>query len=72
MEKRLIELNNVKDKVRIMKNKGKVNQIKGGKVYINDDLPVIEREKQNQIRRRTKGEKEGGKEVKIGYNRVTM
>ncbi|KAF2891305.1 hypothetical protein ILUMI_14868 [Ignelater luminosus] len=66
----LTELKNLEDKATIMKNKAKLKQIKKGKVYINDDLSVIEREKQKQIRRKANKEKGNGKDVKIGYNKV--
>ncbi|KAF2887776.1 hypothetical protein ILUMI_18397 [Ignelater luminosus] len=39
----LIELKNLEDHATIMKNKAKLKQIKKVKVYINDDLSVIER-----------------------------
>ncbi|KAF2892012.1 hypothetical protein ILUMI_14161 [Ignelater luminosus] len=50
----------------------KLKQIKKAKVYINDDLSVIEREKQKQIRRKANEETGNRKDVKIGYNRVII
>ncbi|KAF2879416.1 hypothetical protein ILUMI_26758 [Ignelater luminosus] len=68
----LIELKNLEDKATIMKNKSKLKQIKEAKVYINDDLSIIEREKQKQIRRKANKEKGNGKDVKIGYDKVII
>ncbi|KAF2887650.1 hypothetical protein ILUMI_18523, partial [Ignelater luminosus] len=56
----------------IMKKKAKLKQIKERKVYINDDLSPIEREKQKQIGRKTNEEKGNGKDVNIGYNKVII
>ncbi|KAF2895613.1 hypothetical protein ILUMI_10562 [Ignelater luminosus] len=55
-----------------MKNKAKLKQIKEAKVYINDDLSVIEREKQKQIKKKANEEKGNGKDIKIGYNKVIV
>ncbi|KAF2885367.1 hypothetical protein ILUMI_20836 [Ignelater luminosus] len=68
----LIELKNLEDTATIMKNKARLKQIKEAKVYINNDLSVIEREKQKQIKRKANEEKGNGKDVKIGYNKVII
>jgi hypothetical protein len=68
----LIELENEEDKEKIMKNKYKLKNIKNEKIYINDDTTKKEREKDKQMRKFAREEKDKGKEVKIGYNRVTI
>lgn len=68
----VIELENEIDKQEIMANKAKLKNIREEKVFINEDMTKKEREKQKLIRLFAKSEKEKGKEVKIGYNKVIV
>ncbi|KAF2879886.1 hypothetical protein ILUMI_26281 [Ignelater luminosus] len=54
-----------------MKNKVKPKKVKDEKIYMTHDLTASEREKQKQIREAQEEEKIG-KDVKIGYNKVTI
>uniref|UniRef100_A0A6P7G1T5 Tropomyosin beta chain-like n=1 Tax=Diabrotica virgifera virgifera TaxID=50390 RepID=A0A6P7G1T5_DIAVI len=60
----LIELENATDKEEIMKNKGKLRDIKGKEIYINDDMDKNERMIQGKIRTKAKEAKLEGKNVK--------
>lgn len=62
-----IRLTNFNDKMKIMRNKG---ILKGKKIYIDDDLTKNEGEIQKKLRTRAKEEKEKGKKVKVGYNKI--
>lgn len=55
-----------------MQNKKNLKNIKGNRIFINDDLTQKEREKQKQIRSFAKSEIDKGKEVKIGYSKITI
>lgn len=68
----LIELADLKEKEEIMKNKHRLKNLRGQRVYINDDLTEGEREVQKQIRLRAREERGGGKKVKVGYNRLII
>ncbi|KAK4882617.1 hypothetical protein RN001_005936 [Aquatica leii] len=68
----LVKLENGKDKEKIMNNKTKLGKIPTEKIYINDDLTKKEREKQNQLREKAAEEKKHGKNVKLGYNKITI
>lgn len=67
----LIELNHSKDKENIMKNKSKLKNVSGS-VYINEDQTRRERERSKILREIARTEKEKGKTVKIGYNKITI
>lgn len=68
----LIELNDGNDKEKIMKNKQKLKSIKEERIYINHDLTKKEREIRNLISDKAKIEKQNGKEVKVGYKKLTI
>jgi predicted RNase H-like nuclease (RuvC/YqgF family) len=68
----LIELEKEEDKENIMKNKYKLKYKENDKIYINNDETKKERERGRQIRKMAKEEKNKGKEVKTGYNKVTI
>ncbi|KAK4885816.1 hypothetical protein RN001_002087 [Aquatica leii] len=68
----LVKLENGKDKEKIMINKTKLGKIPNEKISINDDLTKKEREKQNQLRKKAAEEKKHGKNVKLGYNKITI
>lgn len=68
----IIELENSEDKKMVMIHKSKLRNIPGQRIFINNDMTKGEREKQKQIRLFAKCERQKGKEVKIGYNKVTV
>lgn len=68
----LIQLNNGDDKQAVMNNKYKLKYKRNEKIFLNNDMTKQERIVQRQIRKLAKDEKEKGKEVKIGYNKVTI
>lgn len=55
-----------------MKNKHKLKNLKGEKIFINEDLTIDERRKQNKIRNMAKTFMEEGKKVKLGYNKIIV
>lgn len=68
----IIELESEEDKEKVMKNKNKLRNLTEQKIYINNDETIIEREKNREIRNFAKMERNKGKNVKIGYNKVTV
>jgi len=56
-------------KRKVMENKSK---LKGGRIFIENDLTWQERKTQEKINKWTKEEREKGKEVKIGFARVRI
>lgn len=68
----LIELADMEDKKIIMENKSKLRQVKDRSVFINNDLSMGEREIQKQINRKMKEEREKGKTVRRGFNKLTI
>lgn len=68
----LLELEDEKEKEKIMKSKYKLKNMGDGRIYINDDLTENERRKQKQIREIARDQKSKGKEVKIGYNKIII
>lgn len=68
----LIELENEEAKELVMKNKNKLKYSKDEKIYINQDMTKEEREKAKIIRRVAQQEKDKGKNVKIGYNKLNI
>jgi hypothetical protein len=68
----LIELRNAQEKELIMANKYKLKKLKNERIYINQDMTRMEREKAKEIRKVAKQEMEKGKQVKVGYNKVTI
>ncbi|CAG9772461.1 unnamed protein product [Ceutorhynchus assimilis] len=65
----IIELQNEADKRKIMENGTKLKDMRGERVFINDDVTKQDREKQNEIRIFANQERQKGKEVKIGFNK---
>lgn len=68
----LVEFEREMDKVIVMKNKHKLKNNTSEKIYINDDMTKKEKEKERQIRNLARVEKDKGKEVKVGYNKITI
>lgn len=68
----MVQLRNEKDKELVMGNKFKLQRLKNERIYINNDMTKMEREKMKEIRRIAKQEKEKGKQVKIGYNKIEI
>lgn len=68
----IIEMNSEEDKYNVMKNKSKLKNIRGEKVYINDDMTKPEREIQKIVRIKAKEEREKGKKVKEGFQKLII
>ncbi|KAI4466259.1 hypothetical protein MML48_3g00014015 [Holotrichia oblita] len=68
----LVQFEKEEDKEIVMKNKYKLKNNKRERIFINEDMTKMEREKEKYIRRVPKEEREGGKVVKIGYNKITI
>lgn len=68
----LVELNSEENKIKVMKNKSKLKNRAGDKIFINDDLNKEDRGIQSRIRQRANEEKRKGKHVKIGYKKLTI
>lgn len=67
----LVSLENKNDKIKVMENKSKLRNMKD-KIYINNDLTVVERNIQRNIRQRAEDEKKNGKRVTIGYQKLVI
>lgn len=69
----LVSLENMDDKIKIMKNKSKLRDLKAeNKYYINHDQTREERDTQRLIRQRAQEEKQNGKQVKVGYRKLII
>lgn len=68
----LLSFKHFEDKVKVLKNKSKLKKIKSEKIYINEDYTLQEREIQKQLRLTAKEEREKGKTVKIGYQKLEI
>ncbi|KAI4466986.1 hypothetical protein MML48_2g00015507 [Holotrichia oblita] len=68
----LVQFEKEEDKEIVMKNKYKLKNNKRERIFINEDMTKMEREKEKHIRRVAKEERERGKVVKIGYNKITI
>lgn len=68
----IVECQKEADKEKIMANKAKLKERKEERVFINNDMTKKEREKQKEIRMFAKLENQKGKEVKMGYNKVSV
>lgn len=68
----LAQFDSLQEKERIMKNKHKLKDFSGERIYINNDLTLEEREMQKQIRGRAREEKSEGKLVRVGLGRITI
>uniref|UniRef100_A0A6P7GHK2 Uncharacterized protein LOC114342707 isoform X2 n=1 Tax=Diabrotica virgifera virgifera TaxID=50390 RepID=A0A6P7GHK2_DIAVI len=66
------EMENLTDKLSVLKNKGKLKNLQGQKVYIESDLTRKEREIQAKIRKMAKEEKDKGNTTKIGYMKLEI
>lgn len=68
----LIELNEMEDKIKIMRNKSKLRNNRNAKIFINDDLSKAERIIQSKIRNRMKEERKTGKNVKMRQQKLII
>jgi len=68
----LMEFARESDKIRVMQNKSKLKGMKGQVVYINDDLTKQEREIQEKVRNMAKEERQRGKTVKEGFQKLVI
>lgn len=67
-----VKLINWNEKENVMKNKSKLRNFGNGKVFINHDLTKTEMEIQGHLRNIATEEKNKGKVVKIGYQKLTI
>lgn len=65
----LAQVENMHQKQEILRNK---NKFTGSNIYVENDLTVEERKIQSEIRKIGKMEKEKGKNVRIGYRKITI
>lgn len=63
----IVKLKNLDDKKAIM---GKKNNLRGMRVYVDDDLSRSERERQSEVRMWAKREREKGENVKVGLGKA--
>ena len=68
----LVQLENSQDKQKIKEQKSKLKLLQENRVYINNDFTKKEREAQKQIRLQAKREREAGKSVKVGFNKLII
>lgn len=68
----LISFRQLDDKVKVLKNKSKLRNIKSAKIYINEDYTLQERDIQKQLRIIAKKERETGKTVKMGFQKLVI
>lgn len=68
----LIGLKNGEDKIKLMQNKHKLREIKENKIFLNNDMTKQERRIQRELRRIARSEREKGKLVKTGYNKIIV
>ena len=66
-----VKLQNIKDKLEIMKNKFKL-QNNEKRIYISDDLTASERRIQREITSRVREERRKGKDCKVGYQKICI
>ena len=66
------ELNCFDTKMKILKNKGKIDYLKENKIFINTDLTKKEIKIQSKIREIAKEERNKGNRIKIGYKKLTI
>lgn len=66
------QMNSFENKIEVMKNKKKLRGYKKAKVYVDSDLTVNERETQKKIIDIAKMERQKGRKVRIGYNRINI
>ncbi|XP_072377803.1 uncharacterized protein [Diabrotica undecimpunctata] len=68
----LVELNSVKNKIEVMKNKNKLKNKTDERIYINDDMSKEEIIIQKEIRSKATAERYNGKNVKIGFQKLII
>lgn len=69
-KKNVIEVEDLGKKLEILKNKSKLRHSKSEKVYIDNDLTIMERKIQAIIRERAEEMRKSGKIVKMGYQKL--
>lgn len=65
----IVKIDKEEDKKWVMRNK---NRLKGGKIFIENDLTWEERKRQERIGRWVKEQRNKGEDVKAGYARVRI
>lgn len=66
----LIELNDVTDNEKVMKNKSKLKGHTGEKIFINEYMTKSDRNAQQILRAKVREERLKGKNVKIGHQKL--
>ena len=67
-----VKMDSYQDKMAVMNQKWRLRNMRGGVVYIDDDLTVKQREVQKMIRDKAKEERNRGKSVRIGFQRLCV
>lgn len=65
----IAKVNSWEQKMQIMRKK---RELKGTEIYIENDMTIKEREIQKQLRGISKAEKNKGKNVKVGYQKISI
>lgn len=68
----LLQLKENEEKRKIMEKKRDLRFLRNEKVYINDDMTALERKIQKEVRDKCKELREQGKNVKIGFKKLTV
>lgn len=68
----LVELNKKEDKMEILKNKNKLKNYGQNNVFINRDMTRKEREINARIRKIAREEKNKGRNIRVGYNKLML
>ena len=68
----LAKMDTFKEKMAVMNQKWRLRRMRGGVVYIDNDLTAKQREVQKIIRDKAKEERNRGKSVRIGFQRLNV
>lgn len=68
----LAKMERKEDKINVLKNKNKLRQVAGRQIYIDNDLTKEEMRIQKEIRQIAREEKNKGRAVKVGYQKIII
>lgn len=68
----LVKLKDIEEKEKVMRNKSKLKNCRQGRIYIDNDMTENERSIQGKIRTRAREERRQGKNVRVGYQKLTI
>ncbi|XP_050516710.1 uncharacterized protein LOC126891577 [Diabrotica virgifera virgifera] len=68
----LLKMGSIEEKNKVMKKKSKLRHIKGEKIFISQDVTVLERNIQKEIGAKCKELRDMGRNVKRDYNGLTV